>query len=571
MLKKIKISNLSIIDKIELKLAEGLNIITGEKEAGKKIIIEGLNMILGDRADSEMIKSGFDEATIEGYFISDLDKKLIESQKNGQINIKRSIIRIGQDKCFINDKEETLSTIQDIGETLIDLQSQHIHQALLKTSTHIDYLDKLYGDKIMKKRNDFRKHYHKYQRLLDSQKTVTTDLEESGQREDLLKSQIEEIDQAELKVNEEDKLIEEKERLTNIESLKIAFNEVYKCIFTEEVDQVSAYNSLSRAKDTLAALPKTYSEIQDFQEKIESLQDQLENLSSEIKNFLDELQSDPQHFEGIESRLSEIEKLKKKYGPSVEEIMSFKKEVEDELLELTAKEKDPEELAKEIEEEEEWLVENGLKLHSERSKIAFEFEKAVLKQLKDLNMNDARFSVEVIQQPHPEGLEVNRRRIRFFPNGLDAVEFLISTNPGEPLKPLNRIASEGELSRIMLALKIVLTEVDEISSLIFDEIDSGIERETASIVGRKLAKLSKKHQVICITDLPQIACFADYHLKIIQTKKDGRIVTQISELNPEKRIQEIARMLSIERVTKYSIRNAEKLIEEADKTKEKLK
>lgn len=570
MINRIKISNFAIIDNLDLELKSGLNVLTGETGAGKTVIIEALNMIMGDRADTELVRTGFDEAIIEGTFSLDPSKDNLLIIEENEVIVSRNIYRNGKNKCFINGKLANLSKIKNFSEALVDLHGQHVHQSLFQVSTHLDFLDRYSGKELLEIREDFKSHYNNYKKLIETRKNISGNQQEKNHKLEFLKFKISEIEDADLHLGEEEELIEEKEKLANIESIKQACLEAYNNLSGVEGEDISARNLVGNAYDCLISISDKIGEIEGFQRKSDLLQSQLEELSIDIRKFLDDLESDPERLEEIENRLSEIRMLKNKYGKTINEIIEQKEKAQEELEELSSDEIDLGELESELTEEGGTIVELGKKLIEKRQKFALKLEKDVMEHLKDLKMEEARFKVEILQQVHPEGLNIENRKLRLFPWGFDKVEFLISTNAGEPIKPLNRVASGGELSRVMLALKIVLAKIDQTSTLIFDEVDSGIGGETASKVGKKLLKLSKSHQIICITHLPQIAIFADYHLKVDKIKKDNRTVVSVMEIESHSRVDEISRLMAGEGSSFVSRQTAEQLIKSGQKIKEKM-
>jgi len=575
MLQELHIKNLVLIDEGYIEFGKGLNVFTGETGAGKTVLVEAMNLLLGERADCSLIRTGCQEAHIEGLLtLKDGPKGAIEQLKefasddDAQYVISRRITREGKNKCYINGKIVTLNRLKDIGNILVDLHGQHEHQSLLKVSTHLDLLDSYAGQKVLAKKREYTEIYNELKILLENLKALKEKARERARKEDLLHFQIEEIEKAGLKLNEEDDLRKERDVLSNIEKISEAVNFSRETISGDT--QYCLHDLLAGIEESLSKVFEFDSELADIYQRIKNISFELDDLGQLLSLYAEGLGYNSGRLEEIEDRLAAINSLKKKYGENIEQILAFKDKAQVEADSLMTVESRLSELELDLVKKEKRLAVVAKALSEEREKAALNFEKEVTQQLSELNMPKVKFSVQILNEKLGDaegGILISGERFKYFPGGLDIVEFTISPNPGEPLKPLAKIASGGEVSRIMLALKGILAKVDSIPILIFDEIDSGVGGETAGFVGQKVGILSDTHQVICITHLPQIAVFADSHFRVFKKEKDGRTQTFVEALFFEDRIDEIARMLSgRSEVTELSKKHALELIELAKKT-----
>jgi len=575
MLQELCISNLALIDKARVQFGLGLNILTGETGAGKTVVVGAVNLLLGGRADASLVRRGSKKAEVQGLFSippglreeNETVSDLIEDEE--QIIIRRVISADGKNKCYVNDRMVTVGTLADIGRRLLDLHGQHEHQSLFKTSTHVDFLDKYGGKGLL----DLRAEYHRLSAELRSKQEELKKLrgaerELLGKR-DLLQFQISEIDKAALSIGEDEELVKEREILRNAEKLYSGVAGATSTL-TENGEVPSATELIARAVGELQTLSGIDADLDEMAERLNSLLIEAEDCASSLRDYMESLDFPPGRLQEVEDRLALLSLLKKKYGSTIDEILLYRDKAASELEACYTSGERIESLEAEVIEAEEALIKVALKQSEKRKMVAEKFVEEVIGELSGLNMPNARFDVSFTRELDDKGLHINGEDIKLFPNGLDKIEFMVSANKGEPIKPLVKIASGGEISRVMLALKIVLADADEVPTLIFDEVDVGIGGKTAKAVAQKLSILGSKHQVLAVTHLPQIASFADKHFSILKKEQDDRTITEIEELLDRNRINEMARLLSGNTESDLSIKHAEELILEAQRSKHGL-
>lgn len=532
MLKGLNIENFAIIDNVSLKFENGLNVFTGETGAGKTIIIEALSLVLGERADTTLIRTGEEKAVVSALF---------ESSEN-EIFIKREITSAGRGNCYMNEKIVPLNSLKEIGNTLIDIHGQYEHQSLLKQEKHIDLLDRfggLYGlqEKITKIYNELNEKEGRLQELTALEK-------ESETMKELFQFQLDEITNAGMSEGEDAGIEKERLLLSNFQKLTEVVGGTYQELYENEGAIVDRLKKIAVQLQDIAQLDK---KINSFLENVEEASLLLQELASELRKYRDGLEYDPRKLEMLTEKQDLIQKLKKKYGTTIGEILKFKKEVEKKLKDISSRKEEIEKIATEVTEIKEKCLKESMELSKKRKASAEKLEEKVENELADLEMKKTKFEVQIAE-------------CELGPKGIDSVEFLLSPNPGEDLRPLVKIASGGEISRIMLALKSILSDVDEIPVMVFDEIDLGIGGKTASSVGAKLKALASKKQILCITHLAQIAAFGDLHFKVEKSVEKGRTRTEVKELNKERRVEEIARMISGDKITPTSLKHAKELL-----------
>ena len=553
MLRELRIKNLAIIDDLTIRFGTGLNVLTGETGAGKSIIIDALGLALGERAQTEMIKTGKNEASVEAFFEASDRPHGIESQRlleqmgimcEDGIILRRNIYisSAGKSRAYINDSIVNIQSLCDVGRALVDIHGQHEHQSLLSTDNQRTLLD-FYG-KLQDKRAEVEAMFYEVQSLKKELSELKANVKERAHRIDLLSFQINEIDSASLKTGEKEAMEKERVILLNLNKLSELTETAYAMLYESEGACVENLSSvISKLKEMSSIDPS----IDETLSLLDSAMPLLEDASVSLRRYKEKYDLDPRRLESIEERLENIKRLEKKYGEGVDAILRYRDEAEKELLSLGQTDEKTDTIENQLREKEKKLLDAAVDLSEKRKKTAEEISRAVEKILKELAFEKVEFRVDIKSSPLSS-------------SGMDAVEFLFSANPGELPKPLTRVASGGELSRIMLALKNILADVDRIPVLIFDEIDAGIGGRTAESVGMKLKKLAKTHQVICITHLPQIASTADFHLMTEKSQKKDGVSVKIKELSPEERKTEIARMLS-GKVTDVSLKHARELLE----------
>jgi DNA repair protein RecN (Recombination protein N) len=559
MLRELHIKNLAIIDDLSIEFDKGLNVLTGETGAGKSIIINALSLTIGERASSDLIRTGEKEAVIEALFDishNSLDRSTLQSFNDMGISIdegvilKRIVSSHSRGRAYINNSLATIQNLSGLSMTLIDIHGQYEHQSLLSADTQLRMLD-AYGG-LFDERQEIRALYERLADLKRQLSTLTEKGKERAQRIDLLRYQINEINGANLRAGEEEELLEEEKVLSNALRLTELASQAYDSLY------LSDSSCITRLKDLISNLKEIADIDSTAIDTLKSLEDAmplLEEASYFLRDYKEGLDLSPQRLDAVQERLHLIGGLKRKYGDSIEEILKYKEGAEAELNGLEHSEERLEGLETEIERLKNVFTERAQRLSKKRKEAAKRLEHQVMKELSMLSMAESRFSIHI---RHEEGDDTTDG-LRTTPSGIDHIEFLISPNKGEELKPLSKIASGGELSRIMLALKGILTRGDSIPVIVFDEIDAGIGGMAAESVGRKLKELSRTHQVICITHLPQIASYADCHLRITKVTKGKRTSVQVERIDKEERVAEIARMLSGD-ISDVSLKHAREMI-----------
>ncbi len=546
MLRELGIKNLAIIDDLRVRFESGFNVLTGETGAGKSIIVDSLGLALGSRAQSDLIRSGEKEAVVQAYFEIEgvIEFPDIGIDVSDGLILRRSISATGKSRAYINDTMVSLQSLAEAGKSLVDIHGQHEHQRLMSVDRHRFLLDS-YG-----KLEDDRKKagflYNEVQVLKKEETNLRQKVKERAHRLDLLRFQINEIDAAFLKPGEKNVLTEERTILSNMSRLNELTETAYSMIYGSEGSCIERLSSVIAKVREMSSVDHSVS---DMLNMLESTLPPIEDAAISLRGYKDRYDLEPERLAEVEERLELIKKLEKKYGEGVETVISYRDEAEKELkgIELTDERLDS--IEAELKKKEDMLLSASLSLSEKRKKVANKMEALVKNELKELAFSNAEFLIDIRQEA-------------LSPHGLDKVEFLFSANPGEPPRPLAKIASGGELSRVMLALKTILADFDSIPVLIFDEVDAGIGGKTAENVGKKLKMISTKHQVLCTTHLPQIASKGDSHLKIEKRQKNERVYVEVRELKGRERLDEIARMLS-GKITDVSLKHAKELIESA--------
>lgn len=554
MLETLKIRNIAVIDSAEISFKAGLNILSGETGAGKSIVIEAISLILGSRASAELVRSGCDEAVVEGLFdLEDIAwirprlEKLGFDPKASELLIKRVVHRSGKHRIYVNGELATLSILQALCEGLVDLCGQHEHQSLIRPATQLDLLDR-YGS-LLEQSKGFGAALGRVRGLERERDTLSQAEAERSRRADFLRFQIDELAAAELEAGEDEKLHHEKQLLQSSETRVQTADTVVRLL---ESDEDGVLDSLRAAVSRLRPLGQLDARVLPILEGLERAAVEAEEASLSLNRYLGSIEIDPGRLEAVQERLSLLADLRRKYGASVGEMLEALVRLETEYAQLGKTGERLEEIATELGSAKTELSKLAKKLSTARQKIAGVLADSVTGELKDLKMNDARFMIELA--PKEDMAE-------WTPSGADAIQFVVQTNRGEPARPLGKIASGGELSRLMLAIRRVIADRGGIGVYLFDEIDAGIGGQTAFQVGKKLKSVAKYNQVICITHLPQVASFADHHLVVRKSPAGKRTVTEVIELSARDRKEELARMLGGPELTKKSLDNAAELLE----------
>lgn len=531
MLGQLHIKNIGIIDDVTINFNDGFNVMTGETGAGKSLIVGSISAVTGSRISKDIIKTGSDSALIEACFF----------EKDKDIILSREIFANGRNVCKIDGEMAPLSKLKEIGESLLDIHGQHDNQSLLDASMHIELLDKFSGEELSKLKENYKKLLEEYNSLNNELENNFGDEKERSRKIDLLKYQIEEITSANLKCNEEEELSLRRNLIMNSEKIMKSLSNTYYNLNDIVVDNLGmAVHELSN----IAALDEKYDKLLlNLNEAFYMLKDS----ASETLDLMNSVEFDENEQNNIEERLDLIYNLKRKYGHDVESIINYCSEISEELYKLQNSDEIISELKNKLIKINDKLQENALKIRKIRKDNAIKICKKVNKELKELDMKNAVIEFEF------------KELDKYTDNGLDDIQILITTNLGEELKPLSKIASGGEISRIMLALKNVFANVDDVPCMIFDEIDTGISGQTAKVVAEKMRDISTNHQVICITHLPVIAAFGDENYYISKFTKANKTYTKVEHLNEEKVIKEIARILDGDNASQISIEHAKEL------------
>lgn len=573
MLLQLEIHNVALIDSVAIEFGRGLNILTGETGAGKSIIIDSINTLLGDRISRDLIRTGKEKASVEAVFNVDdlkLEKMLedfgIEPEEDGTLIISREFNILGKNICRINGKIVTVSVLKEIGSYLIDIHGQHDNQSLLRSEYHIDLLDAFGGERILQLKKEFSELLSRQKDIIRKLNSLSGDKAERAKKIDFIRYQIDEIKKAKLKPMEDEELSQQKVLLGNSEKIISAMSQAYDLLYSGVNIRNSANDCINEALAKLDSISSFSEKYGEMAKRLQDLSYLLSDITDEIRVLRDETEFDPDLLEQIEERLDLIYKLKRKYGATIEEILEYCRKLENELDLILMNEEEAEKLEKELKSLNSSLLSTGKLLNKERNKAARLLEDSICKELNDLEMKGTSFKVNI----EIEEIEENTKEPRFFNNGMDRVEFLISPNIGEALKPLSKIASGGEMSRIMLAIKTILANVDNIPTLIFDEIDNGISGRASQKVGEKLSYISRNHQVICVTHLAQIACMADSHFMIEKSTVDSSTRTDVRRLSDEEIKNEISRIIGGTNISEITKKHAEEMISFARRSKSSL-
>ena len=561
MLKEISISNFAIIEELSLSLGAGLNIITGETGAGKSIILDALSIILGDRFSADLIRTSSDEAQLEALFEFDplppvLAEKLgaLGYSAGNELLVRRTISRSGRSRVYINGSLATLGILSGIAEDLAEIYGQGEHQLLLRPEYHLSFLDE-FGD-ITSLRKDFHGRYLAFQKLLEEVEDLRGRDRESLQRRDLIAFQLKEIDAAGLEESEEEELGTLRTRLQNAEKMYSRINSAVADLYSESG---SASERIARAGASLGELASLDRELVELSDRLEAARAEILDLSRSLEKFLDTIDFSSSRLDEIESRLATIQHLKRKYGGSIPEILGYRSEIAEELEMMESRSESLPALEEQLSRMKKSLSASARKLSRARREAGAKLAGRVQSELKELGIPGGRFDCRWDTAEEDSQQPTGFRNMT--PRGIDRVEFLLSANPGEEVKPLQRVASGGELSRIMLAFKKIRSHREGSSpALVFDEIDAGIGGAVAEMVGKKLSDVSGISQVICVTHLPQIASFADQHYLVRKTTSRGKTRTRVQLLSRPERLKEISRMLAGMEITRRGEEYARELL-----------
>lgn len=554
MLIELSIKNFAIIDDISISFKDGLTVLTGETGAGKSIIIDAVTLLGGGRGSVEYVRHGEEKAEIVGLFmVKDNDEQIshtcltygIDWDKNDDmITLERTITNQGKSICRVNGKIVTLTILREFGQAMINIHSQHDTIHLMDSKTHIGLLDMYQLDQIVPIKEAYNVLFQELTRLRQKYKAINNDEQQTAHRIDLLQFQLTEINQANLVENEDIQMTEERNQLQNYEKIYKSTNEAYQSLY----DDKKALEWLNVAQKSLENGMEYNAFIEDKYKAISSLYYQIEEISFDLRAYVDTLQFDEHRLNTLESRLDEINRLGKKYGNTVSDILAYKAGITKELMEIENKESIIENIVKEIAHVEAKAYKIAKKLQHIRKKTAKKLVSDIKNELTDLYLENATFDIQFT-----ELTSLNS-------DGIDQINFLLSTNLGEPLKEIQKVASGGELSRIMLALKKIFAAHDHIGTVIFDEIDTGVSGRVAQAIAEKMYQISGTTQVLCITHLPQVAAMSDQHLLIKKIEKSDRTTTQINQLSTKDKVKELASMMTGTEITETAIEHSEQLM-----------
>ncbi|GAA3021604.1 DNA repair protein RecN [Tetragenococcus solitarius] len=558
MLLELSIENFAIIKKLHLTFHQGMTALTGETGAGKSIIIDAMGLLAGGRGSTDYIRQGKQKCVLEGLFelpkvpsFNSLLNDLGIDQQDELLIIQRDIMNSGKSICRVNGRIVTLGNLKRIGAYLVDIQGQNEHQDLLQPEKHLQLVDSFGSQAFKDELSDFKKTYNEFRELERKVRTIQENEQSYIQRIDMLAFQKREIEEANLQIDEEEKLTEERDKLTNFQKIVDAFAKSHEILAGETDNSLDGIGIAAQEIQEVAHLDKEYEQIN---ESLQNAYYTLQDAAGEISSVLDQLELDEGRLEEVNARLEVIHQLKRKYGESIAFILDYYKKITEELAQADDTGNRLEELQLNLEKKHNEICKKAEKLHSQRKNIAHKLEKDILQELADLYLENTQFEVRFSDGKK----ELNK-------NGFDQVEFYITTNPGEPLKPLAKVASGGELSRILLAVKSIFSKAQEKTSIVFDEVDTGVSGRVAQAIAEKISGIASGSQVLCITHLPQVAAAGDYQYLISKEIQDGRTRTIVKEIDTTKRIREIARMLSGAEITELTLENAKEMLTQAGK------
>ncbi len=557
MLEELRIKNLAIIDELKASFTGGLNVMSGETGAGKSIIVGAVSLLLGDRASADLIRSSEDSAYVEALFDIKGKERIREKlegmgfYEGDDLIIKRVVSRTGKNKVYINGNLATLGMLTSLSEYLVNICGQHEHQVILKSDNHIDILDE-FGE-LQSDRREFGGFYNDYLALKKRFEELESQNRERHEREDLLKFQLKQIEDSAPVIGEDQALLDEKKLLVNAKRLREFADESHNILYSKEG---SILEQFARVISCVKEIKEIDPELRISQNDLDSSYYNLEETAFSLRDYAKELHFNPARLEEIEDRLELLGSLKRKYGGSIEVVLEHKDKIEQELMGILSLSEEIENISIEISEQRKTLLEKARNLSQKRHEAAERLQGNIEREIHSLRMENTTFAVQFIDFPTDSDTDsiVNSK-------GIDVVEFYLSTNVGEALKPLNRIASGGELSRIVLAMKKALARTGSIGTVIFDEVDSGIGGAVAEVIGSKLRDVAKDHQVICITHLPQIACFGETHFLVSKRVEGDRTNTAVTLLDKTERLDEITRMLGGVDITETTREHAREMLD----------
>lgn len=573
MLIELSIKNFAIIDEVSISFTEGLTVLTGETGAGKSIIIDAVQLLTGGRGSVEYVRHNTPKAEIEGLFSITDDHPVYKVSEEYGISIQdemlvlhRTITSAGKSICRINGKLVTLAILREFGKTLVDIHSQHESQLLMDQANHMQLLDLYDPQAIEKTKTEYEALYNKYIDLKNDYENLSKNEQEMNHRLDLLTFQMKELEEADLKPDEDMILEEERKKLQNFESIYVGVETAYNALYGEN----KALEWLNIAQNALQENEEHDSFIAEKYEEITNYYYLLEEISFELRDFRDQLHFDAHRLDEVETRLHEINRLKRKYGSTVNEMLEYMAAIEEEIDQIKNKDTHLSTLEKQMKDVAKDAFLEAKQLREIRQKMAQKLEEEIQKELKSLHLENVKFVVHF--EPIEHSLNVNDLsldEIQLHKSGIDQIIFMISTNPGEPLKELDKVASGGELSRIMLVIKKIFAKHQGVTSVIFDEVDTGVSGRVAQAMAEKLYQISHDSQVLCITHLPQVAAMADAHKLIQKSNDETHVSTTVHDLSDQEKIEEVGKMITGSELTETALEHGKKLINLATHFKQK--
>ncbi|UFJ42901.1 DNA repair protein RecN [Brevibacillus humidisoli] len=564
MLHELTIRNFAIIKSVTISFRRGLNILTGETGAGKSIIIDAIGLLLGERGSAEFVRHGEKRAEVEGLF--ELPKHSpayaicegfgVQVEADGMLVVRRDISLQGKNVIRVNGQLVTLAMLRELGPWLVQIHGQHDAHTLMQADKHIGWLDAYGESELSKTKQEYAQLYSAYRKTRQDLERMAKNERELAQRIDLLTYQLQEIEEASLEPGEDDKLLGLRKKWSNVEKVFAGIEDAYQSLYGEH----HGLDWLGHAMSELERVLPYDDSLAPIVDSIRSAYYQIEDAVQSLRQVREQLEFSPEELAEVERRLDLISSLRRKYGKTVNDILEYAAAVQDELEEIQHYDDRLQKLESHLKELADDLAVEALELSVKRRELAKRLAAAIEQQLHELCMERARFAIEVRQQPDEQGIEVEGVKRQINARGIDQVEFMIAPNPGEPLRPLAKIASGGELSRIMLAIKTILASSDQVETFIFDEIDTGVSGRAAQAIAEKLARVAQHRQVLCISHLPQVASMADVHFLIYKEMGEQETVTNVTPLTDEERVIELARMLGGAEVTEKTKEHAQEMI-----------
>lgn len=564
MLVELSIRNFAIIKEVTVSFQKGLNILTGETGAGKSIIIDALGLLLGGRASADFVRYGESRAEVEGLFelpaghpaLAVCANVGVQIEQDGMLVVRRDISNQGKSIIRLNGQLVTLAMLRELGPWLVTVHGQHDTHMLMQADKHINWLD-AYGEAALgSAKHEYTQLYTAFRKTKQDLERMARNERELVQRIDLLEYQLNEIESAALTPGEDEKLLAQRKKWMNIEKVYSTMQDAYRSLHGDQ----KGMDWLGHAMGDLERIVGYEEQLVPILETVQTAYYQIEDVVHQLRQLSYQMDFEPAQLAEVESRLDQIQFLKRKYGKSVDDILEYAATIQDELDDMHHYEDRLQQIEKRLTELAADLAVEALELSVIRQECAGKLAQEIEQQLKELHMERARFAIDVRQTPDEDGVEIDGIKRQVDANGMDQIEFLISPNPGEPLRPLAKIASGGELSRVMLAIKTILAGTDQVETLIFDEVDTGVSGRAAQAIAEKLARVAGQRQVLCITHLPQVASMADAHFLIKKEMSEYETKTIVSRLSDDDRVTELARMLSGAEVTAKTEEHAREMI-----------